>query len=128
MSRVRSVNDDALVAVMRQAGKPLSAYELIERLPDKPKPKAPVIYRALERLCADSKVHRIESLKAFVSCDGHHHDHETVFAVCRDCKQVQEIEDHQLCGLLADWKKKTGFMPSQKTFEILGQCAECRPS
>ena len=128
MARARTIDDDVLIKAMKTAKQPLSAYDLLDLLPEGPKPKPPAIYRALDRLSTEGRVHRIESLKAFVPCDGHHHAHETVFAVCSDCNQVQEIEDHQLCNLLSEWKKKTGFMPSQKTFEILGQCAECRPA
>lgn len=126
MARARAIDDETLIDIMQKAAAPLSAYDLLEILPDTPKPKAPVIYRALERLSDQGLVHRIESLKAFVACDGHSHAHETLFAVCQDCKRVQEIEDHGLCSLLNQWQKTTGFKPQQKTFEIVGQCADCQ--
>ncbi|MEQ9520570.1 MAG: Fur family transcriptional regulator [Parvibaculum sp.] len=128
MARARAIDDEILIDLMQKAATPLSAYDLLERLPGSPKPKPPVIYRALERLSEQGLIHRIESLKAFVACDGHKHAHETLFAVCHDCQSVQEIEDHGLCGLMGEWEKKTGFMPQQKTFEIVGLCADCRPS
>jgi len=123
--RARAVDDQQLIKIMKRAARPLSAYDLLDFLPDGPKPKPPVIYRALDRLSTGGYIHRIESLKAFIACDGHEHNHETVFAICTDCNKVEEIEDHGLCDLVSTWKKKTGFTAQQKTFEILGQCAEC---
>jgi len=125
MARARTIDDKALIQAMKKANRPLSAYDLLDLMPEGPKPKPPAIYRALDRLNIESRVHRIESLKAFVPCDGHTHAHETVFAICESCHKVEEFEDHKLCGLLTSWKKETGFTPSHKTFEILGQCAEC---
>ncbi|PCJ68436.1 MAG: hypothetical protein COA62_14815 [Rhodobiaceae bacterium] len=125
MARARTLDDDLLIKVMKRAARPLSAYDLLDLLPDEPKPKPPVIYRALDRLSAKGQVHRIESLKAFIACDGHKHNHETVFTICTDCNKVEEIEDHGLCDLMSIWKQKTNFTAQQKTFEILGQCAKC---
>lgn len=125
MARARAVDDSQIVKVMKAADQPLTAYELIERLPAERRPSPPVMYRALERLNADGRVHRIESLKAFVPCNHKGHAHEVVLAVCTDCKHVEEIEDHDLCRVVSNWQSASGFSPAQKTFEIMGQCKDC---
>lgn len=125
MARARAVDDSQIVKVMKAAGQPLTAYELIERLPSQRRPSPPVMYRALERLNADGRVHRIESLKAFVPCTHEGHAHEVVLAVCTDCKHVEEIEDHGLCRVVSNWQDASGFSAAQKTFEIMGQCKDC---
>ncbi len=126
MARARAIDDDLMIKTMKKANQPLSAYDLIDILPGDTKPKPPVVYRALERLRAEGRVHRLENLKAFIACDGHTHDHETIFAICVDCQKVEEVEDHGLCGLLSNWQSKTGFKSEQRTFEILGHCADCQ--
>jgi len=126
MARARSVDDSEVMEIMEAAGKPLTAYDLITRLPSKQRPSPPVVYRALERLSAEGSIHRIESLKAFVPCGSHGHDHEVVLAVCTDCKTVEEIEDHDLCKVVSRWQKASGFNADQKTFEIVGHCKDCR--
>lgn len=125
MARARAVDDSEIVKIMEAANMPLTAYELIERLPARHRPSPPVMYRALDRLNADGRIHRIESLKAFVPCRSHHHAHEVVLAVCTDCKHVEEIEDHGLCGVVSRWVKTSGFSANHKTFEIMGQCKAC---
>ncbi|MDG2243735.1 MAG: Fur family transcriptional regulator [Rhodospirillaceae bacterium] len=126
MARARAVDDSQIVDLMESAGMPLSAYDLISRLPRTQRPSPPVIYRALDRLSSEGRVHRIESLKAFIPCRSHGHSHEVVFAVCLDCNQVEEIEDHGLCGVVSRWQKSSGFSADQKTFEIVGHCEDCR--
>ncbi len=128
MARARAIDDDLMIKTMKEANHPLSAYDLIDILPGDTKPKPPVVYRALERLRAEGRVHRLENLKAFIACDGHKHEHETVFAICTNCQKVEELEDHGLCDLLSGWQRKTGFKPQQRTFEIVGHCADCQTS
>ena len=125
MGRARVVDDSEIVKVMKAAKKPLTAYELIELLPNPHRPSPPVIYRALERLNAEGRVHRIESLKAFVPCCSDGHTHEVVLAICNDCKSVEEVEDHGLCNVLSRWQEKSGFHPDLRTFEVVGQCKGC---
>ncbi|MFL2770046.1 MAG: Fur family transcriptional regulator [Rhodospirillaceae bacterium] len=125
MARARAVDDSQIVKIMEVADQPLTAYELIARLPAQRCPSPPVIYRALERLNSEGRVHRIESLKAFVPCSSHGHAHEVILAVCTDCKHVEEIEDHGLCQAVSRWQGASGFSASHKTFEIMGHCKDC---
>ncbi len=125
MARARSVNDAEVMEIMEAAGKPLTAYDLLARLPGEHRPSPPVVYRALDRLSAEGSIHRIESLKAFIPCRSSRHDHEVVLAVCSDCKAVEEIEDHDLCRVVSRWQKASGFNADQKTFEIVGHCKDC---
>ena len=125
MARARAVDDSQIVDIMETADMPLTAYDLIARLPHTQRPSPPVIYRALDRLSTKGRVHRIESLKAFIPCRSHGHTHEVVLAVCTDCNQVEEIEDHGLCGVVSRWQNTSGFSADQKTFEIVGHCKAC---
>ena len=125
MSRPRMVDDSEILQVMKAAKMPLSAYDLIERLSSRHRLTPPVVYRALDRLNADGRIHRIESLRAFIPCRSERHAHEVVLAVCTDCKRVEEVEDHGLCRMVSRLKKTSGFNADHKAFEIIGQCGAC---
>ena len=58
---------DILEALMASP-RPLSAYDLIATIGPQVPASPPTIYRALKKLISDGKVHRIESLNAFVAC------------------------------------------------------------
>lgn len=126
MGRRVKIDDAVVLEALASAGKPLSAYELIDRMGDGPKPTPPLIYRALERLIAVGNVHRLEASKRFVACSHQHHGHEVVLAVCSDCNGVTEIEDHGLCDLLDKWREAFDFLPTQRVFELVGRCHDCR--
>jgi Fur family zinc uptake transcriptional regulator len=48
--------------------RPLNAYDLMAKLTPLAIASPPTVYRALKRLISDGKVHRIESLNAFIAC------------------------------------------------------------
>ncbi len=50
------------------AGRPVSAYEIIDSLRDKAILAPQTVYRSLDRLIASGAAHRLESLNAFVAC------------------------------------------------------------
>lgn len=129
MPRPPSISDDQVLAAMSEARAPLTAYDLIERLKTDSgaAPKPPVVYRALERLIASGRIHRLESRRAFVPCQSDGHKHETVLIVCSACGSVTEIEDHELCRSLARWSRETGYRFDQRVFEVNGLCPDCAP-
>ena len=68
----------AVLALVLQAERPLTAYQLLERLQTARRAAPPTIYRALDFLLARRLVHRIERLGAFVACAEPDHEHTLV--------------------------------------------------
>ena len=66
----RSDTAALIAAELANAYKPLTAYEILEKLRPKGVSAPTTVYRALDKLVASAKVHRIESLNAFVACRG----------------------------------------------------------
>ena len=64
----RSSNEEQVYDALRNAARSMSAYEILGALRDTNIKAAVQVYRALERLIAKNRVHRIESLNAFVAC------------------------------------------------------------
>jgi Fur family zinc uptake transcriptional regulator len=89
----------------------------------------PTVYRALDFLMEQGLIHRLERLSAFVGCMGYEeHEHAAQFLICRSCRKVAEIEDHELAHALADAARRLGFTVGKATIEAEGQCAACASS
>ena len=120
---------DALMASPR----PLSAYDLIATIGPQVPASPPTIYRALKKLISDGKVHRIESLNAFVACRhsrgaelDHEHEGGVGFAICDRCGSVDEFFDPVVGERLDADLSARSFLPRAVTVEVRGLCAGCR--
>jgi Fur family zinc uptake transcriptional regulator len=123
--------DKMIVEALRDVGRPVSAYELIEELRDKASLAPQTVYRSLDRLIAEGQAHRLESLNAFVACRHASHEGETaVFAICNDCGTVSEFDEPAAVDRLAAWARKAKFAVDRMTLELRGRCRACvaRPS
>ena len=127
-------NTGALIALeLARAVKPLSAYDLLERLRPTGVFAPTTIYRALDKLLASGKIHRIESMNAFVACrspeDGaHEHEHGELgigFTICDRCATVSEFEDPSLRARIEIVAAAGSFLPRASIVEVHGLCAAC---
>lgn len=125
MARARSSNDDAVLAALREAAAPLSAYQVLAALRDRGIQSPPVVYRALDRLEKAGHIHRIEQLNAYVVCCGHKHDEAMVLAVCTTCKRVEEWPAAEAVALIGAVAAARGFRASHRVIELRGTCAIC---
>lgn len=117
---------DKIYALLRTSGQALSAYEILDKMRVHGMRSPPTIYRALDQLQQAGLVHRIESLNAFTACQHsktHDHDHMSSFAVCMNCKTVEEIHDipHTVSRKINRFLKKI----DHEVQEITGLCHSC---
>jgi Fur family zinc uptake transcriptional regulator len=106
--------------------KPLSAYELLDRMRGVVKnPAPPTVYRALDFLLEQGLVHKLESLHAYVGCAHPDHPHASQFLICDDCGEVAELEDPSVVKSLRAAGKAIGFRTKRPVVEVLGTCAQC---
>ncbi len=118
----------AVLALVLQARRPLTAYQLLEQLQAARRAAPPTIYRALDFLLARRLVHRIERLGAFVACAEPEHEHALVqFLICRQCRAVTELDDHEVGAAVAAAAAGAGFRLERAVIEIDGLCAVCAP-
>ncbi len=116
----------AVLALVLQAERPLTAYQLLERLQTARRAAPPTIYRALDFLLARRLVHRIERLGAFVACAEPDHEHTLVqFLICRQCRAVTELDDHHVAEAVATAAEGARFRMEHAVIEIDGLCAAC---
>jgi Fur family zinc uptake transcriptional regulator len=125
-SRSLAANHEQVLRALRKAAKPMTAYEILDALRPFGIAAPPTVYRALNRLVEDGQVHRLESINAYMTCaiSSHHHG-ATVFAICRDCGSVDELDEALLVGRLKAKAIARGFRPDETVVELRGQCAAC---
>jgi Fur family transcriptional regulator, zinc uptake regulator len=109
-----------------QAGKPVKAYELLERMRGGPGASAPpTVYRALDFLLENGFIHRLVSINAFLACHHPLAHHVVPILICKACESAQELEDETLAAQLDALARAQRFEPTSSYLEVLGLCARC---
>ena len=136
-SRKGAEHASNIMGALEHSDRPLSAYDLLDKLRPTGVSAPLTVYRALDKLIASGKVHRIESLNAFVACcagEHHHGDHApdtaparsaVAFAICDRCGHVDEFLDAQVFARLDSSLRDKGFQPRSSAIEVHGICANC---
>jgi Fur family zinc uptake transcriptional regulator len=107
---------------------PMTAYAILDELHDDGLKAPPQVYRALDKLVETGRVHRLESLNAFLACrhpgcDGHD---LIAFGICETCGRVEEFSGDALAAALVMVAGKSGFSFRKGIVEVRGNCAACR--
>ncbi|MDX2028206.1 MAG: Fur family transcriptional regulator [Alphaproteobacteria bacterium] len=120
-------NEADVQKILAKAAKPLSAYDIIPRMPKKRgHAVAPVtVYRALENLAKHGLVTRIESRNAYILCRHPREDHDCLFFICRSCGKTTEAPDEGIRSLLRKEAKALGFGINKQILEVVGLCKAC---
>lgn len=120
-------NQMLVFSVLEKEKTPLSAYTILDRLRGEGL-RAPLqVYRALKQLIAEKRVHRLESVNAFMAC-AHPEQHgqgTTVFIICEKCNKVSEFVSPSIAEDILILTQKIGFLPHTGTIEIRGLCSNC---
>lgn len=129
MPQTLTKNQEAVLSSLRKAGRPLSAYDILDQLRHLGLKAPPQIYRALAALIEHGLVHKVESLNAFVACttlSGKPHSHgDLVFLICRTCGAVTESVSKRLIEACYGEGQAHKFKTEQVRIEIHGLCATC---
>jgi Fur family zinc uptake transcriptional regulator len=119
----RCSNEEQVYDALRSAGRYMSAYEILAALRDTKIKAAVQVYRALEQLIAKNRVHRIESLNAFVVCRCEAHSTPAGFYICDRCGSTCEFDPAPALGAL--YPADGGFEIQQASIELRGLCTHC---
>lgn len=115
-----------VLGVLKQQGKPMTAYAILDHLQARePGLAAPTIYRTLAALTEQGRAHRLESIKAFVPCRCNHEASVPVLAVCEDCGMVEEHDGTPLLPELKAISAQSAFQATRHIVEIQGRCQAC---
>ncbi|WP_462322619.1 Fur family transcriptional regulator [Halochromatium sp.] len=117
---------EAVLRLLCASGKPLTAYELLDRMRGVLKnPTPPTVYRALDFLLGQGLVQKLESLHAYIGCTHPDHPHAGQFLICDACGEVTEVEDAGLAESLRAAGQARGFRAKRPIVEVLGTCVRC---
>ncbi len=107
--------------------KPLSAYKILDSLREHGFNAPLQVYRALNLLIKINKVHKIDSMNAYVACNNNECENPDfiAFTICDECENVSEIKDELISSSLSRIKKKLGFRAVRSSIELHGLCKEC---
>lgn len=116
-----------VLETLRKDQRPLSAYDLMDKLRDSGIRAPNTVYRALNRLMADSSVHRLETLNAYVACTQSNFDQDCdpIFAICDNCGNVEEFAAASVTASVNKWAKAKDFALNSITVELRGTCGKC---
>ncbi|WP_404369200.1 Fur family transcriptional regulator [Marinobacter sp.] len=118
---------ERVLELIWQSHKPLGAYDLLALLGDEGYNAAPpTVYRALDFLQQNGLVHRIASLNAFVGCNRAGKNHNSLFLICRSCRNVLELTAPEVSRTIEEVSKAEGFVAEETGVEITGLCPACK--
>lgn len=84
--------------------------------------KPPTVYRALDFLLDMGLAHKVESLDAYVGCNGNH-NHQ--YLICTACGDVSDISDASIRHALETAANQNKFSVQKIIVEINGLCERC---
>ena len=126
-SRPAGKNVEEVYDALRTLNRPMSAYQVLDQVREHGISAPPTVYRALEQLVEQGRVHRLESMNAYVACCDPEHQHDVpVFAICVECKGTEELRGTLVRAVLDEQTERAGFAMHSATVELKGQCATCR--
>ena len=106
LSKLSASSPELVLRVLQSNVKPLSAYEILEKVKEFGIKSPPIVYRALDTLMKIGKVHKINELNTFIACDCEE-DHQhllSILTICQSCNEVSELHDHIVIDHLAKLK------------------------
>jgi Fur family zinc uptake transcriptional regulator len=122
-----SPSNQKVLDLLAKSDKPLSAYEILDKLRRFGFRSPPTVYRALEYLQKHGFIHRLESLNSFVACQhkDDEHEHVSQFALCTSCGSVKELEDKSLVKIAKKLGQDFLAQVNKEVFELSGICHTC---
>lgn len=122
----RTPQREALLRVLEEADRPLSAEEIRERMAES-RSGLPTVYRNLERFTQEGWAEALvgsDLVMRYVRChSGHHHHH----IQCEACGRMVEVEGCAVESALSNLESSTGYRLTRHVLQLFGLCPACRP-
>jgi Fur family zinc uptake transcriptional regulator len=124
--RTGTEHAQSVMKALREAAKPISAYEIMAAIGHGRDLAPATVYRALDRLLREGRVHKLESLHAFVARRYPGRHAPPAFAICDCCGTATEFSPRELATSLAKWCRSSEFELKTTTLELHGTCQTCQ--
>jgi len=126
-SKLSASSPELVLKVLQSNVKPLSAYEILEKVKEFGIKSPPIVYRALDTLMKIGKVHKINELNTFIACDCEE-DHQhllSILTICQSCNKVSELHDHSVIDHLVKLKTLNIYLANKAVIELPIMCQNC---
>jgi Fur family zinc uptake transcriptional regulator len=121
-----SLNDELVSDALVRMRRPLTAYEILAVLSPTVRMSPVSVYRALDRLIRDGRVHRIESCSSYVPCTHAHFDNEpNLIAICEQCGRAEEFQVTDAVRNVRASVRAHTFQFASMSLEVRGRCRSC---
>ncbi len=127
LSKLSASSPELVLRVLQSNVKPLSAYEILEKVKEFGIKSPPIVYRALDTLMKIGKVHKINELNTFIACDCEE-DHQhllSILTICQSCNEVSELHDHIVIDHLAKLRTLNIYLANKAVIELPIMCQNC---
>ena len=127
LSKLSASSPELVLRVLQSNVKPLSAYEILEKVKEFGIKSPPIVYRALDTLMKIGKVHKINELNTFIACDCEE-DHQhllSILTICQSCNKVSELHDHIVIDHLAKLRTLNIYLANKAVIELPIMCQNC---
>lgn len=121
-------NRQLVLQLLQASGKPLSAYEVLDRLREQGTQwQPPTVYRALDYLVEQGLAHYLQSIQKYVVCPQQGCEQFSQLMICVQCGQVQEAPmAPALLTLLKAQMAEQYFTLAPQFLELKGVCLHCQ--
>ncbi len=121
-------NRQLVLQLLQASGKPLSAYEVLDRLREQGTQwQPPTVYRALDYLVEQGLAHYLQSIQKYVVCPQQGCEQFSQLLICVQCGQVQEAPmASALLTLLKAQMAEQHFTLAPQFLELKGVCLHCQ--
>ena len=118
-------NKELVFNIIKKSSKNLTAYEILDRLQKVKKTQAMTVYRALDGLIKEERIHKSNQTKTFMLCNhSHSKNHSTAIAICKKCGDTEDLKSN----LFQSFFRKTdvkNYDFNSFNLEVLTTCKEC---
>ena len=117
---------ESVLSVIASSNSHLTAEEIIDRVRKRyPYLNKTAVYRSLALLTGLGLVTQTDLGRGRVEYELHRHPHHH-HLVCRNCRQVTEIEHDVFAALAKKLENEYGFRADMDHFAVFGLCRKCK--
>ena len=117
-------NKNTVFDIIKRSKKHLTAYEILDKFQKIKKIQPMTVYRSLNKLIEDDKVHKSNQNKTYVLCSHLDKEHNPSIAICKSCGDTEELKS-ELFETIFKKNPIKKYNLSKFQIEISTTCRRC---
>jgi len=87
-------NNDIVFEIIKKSKNHLTAYEILNKFQNIKKVQPMSVYRSLNKLISENKIHKSNQTKRYMLCNHSHKNHNPSIAICKKCGETEELNSN----------------------------------